>query len=92
MSDEPDEKLPRVAVVVKTADGRRLKPKCPMCGRVYWGKLIPPGAPEDVDVHPMIPARVGENIVGMDYQLWVCMNCGFLWHRTGAVGPRHEGK
>ena len=80
------EKSARSAVVVHTADGRRLKPECPMCQRTYWGKLVPPDVDPESVVEPVIPTRLKNgNTIGMAFQLWVCMNCGFLWHRTGAV-------
>jgi len=95
MGDEPDGGLPRVAVVIHTADGRRLKPPCPMCQRTYWGR-IGPGEykPGDRVVH-MLPARVNEAPAILEVQLWVCLNCGFLWHRTGSVDlspVSHEGE
>ncbi len=92
MADEKEDALPRAAVVVYTADGKRIKPACPMCGRVYWGKLYPPEVSHDTPVHPYIPVRVGNDgqQMGMAYQLWTCMNCGFLWHRTGGVEPKDE--
>ena len=88
MDDNDTDKKPRSAVVVKTADGRRLKPKCPMCGRTYWGKLVPPGVSEPEKVRPLIPAQVGDVTHGIEIQQWVCLNCGFLWHLTGATSPK----
>lgn len=84
--------LPRAAVVVHTDDGRRLKPSCPICGRVYWGKLVPLGVSPEHKVFPMIPARVADQVHGMEIQLWVCLNCGFLWQRTGAVELKKDVK
>jgi hypothetical protein len=92
MADEADKNLPRSAVVVYTDDGRRIKPACPMCHRVYWGKLVPPGVPADATVLPMIPARVGGDMHGMEVQQWVCLNCGYLWHMTGAVSAKAKPK
>jgi len=79
------EKPPRVAVVVKTRDGRRLKPECPVCGEVSWGKLVPQGIDDPEKVGTMILAEVGEKIMGMGVQLWLCANCGHIWFRSGTV-------
>ena len=78
----------RAAVVVNTADGRRLKPECPICKRVYWGKLVPPGTSPSQVIIPMIPARVADKMTAMEIQQWVCLNCGHLWHRTGGIEER----
>lgn len=88
MADET--KPPSAAVVIYTAGGDRIKPVCPMCGEITWGKLVPPGATSDDVVRPMIPAMVDGKLHGMDIQLWVCRNCGFLWLRTGATDPKKD--
>ena len=85
MVDNSDEELPRAAVVLHTADGRRLKPPCPMCDRTYWGRLVPPGYKEGDQLEYLLPAKQNESSISMGVQLWVCLNCGFLWHRTGGV-------
>ena len=85
MADKPDKGLPRAAVVLYTADGERIKPPCPMCSRTYWGRLAPPGYKEGDELVHSLPARVNKSDIMMGVQLWVCLNCGFLWHRTGGV-------
>jgi hypothetical protein len=92
MPDDAHKSPPRSAVVVHTDDGRRLKPACPMCQRVYWGKLVPPGVAPDATVLPTIPARIGDTMHGMEVDQWVCLNCGYLWHLTGAVSARAKAK
>ncbi len=94
MADQPDKELPRVAVVLHTADGERIKPPCPMCNRTYWGRLVAPNHKEGDEVVHMLPTRVKESIGYLGVQLWVCLNCGFIWHRTGGVDRtpvEHEG-
>ncbi len=85
MADNPDEEPPRAAVVLHTADGRRLKPACPMCDRIYWGRLVPQGFKPDDDISYNIAAQLNESPVLLGVQLWTCLNCGFLWHRTGGL-------
>ncbi len=88
MADTPEKDEPRIAVVIHAADGRRLKPKCPMCGRTYWGRLVPPGYEEGAKLINTLPVSVADQPVHMHVQLWTCLNCGFLWHRTGSVDQK----
>ena len=93
MADNPDKGLPRAAVVLHTADGERIKPPCPMCSRTYWGRLVPPGYKKGDEIAYKIQADMHDSQFMLGVQLWVCMNCGFLWHRTGSVDKtpvRHE--
>ena len=54
---------------------------------------MPSGYKKGDKVAYMIQTRMNESQVMMGVQLWVCLNCGFLWHRTGSVDKtpvRHE--
>ena len=55
-----------------------------MCNRTYWGRLAPRGYKEDDKLIHMLQARWKESTAILEVQLWVCLNCGFLWHRTGS--------
>ena len=91
MGDNPDEKLPRVAVVIHTPDDRRLKPPCPMCQRTFWGKLVPREYKKGATVVHELQAKMDGQPETLEVQLWACMNCGFLWHRTGSVDQKPVG-
>lgn len=80
-----EEKPPRSEVVVRTRDGRLLKPACPVCGEVSWGKLVPDKKDDPDKVETMILSRVGGKFIGMGIQVWHCTNCGHVWYRSGAV-------
>ena len=79
------QKPPRVAVVVHTADGRRLKPECPICQSVSWATPIPPGVDKAGFQH-VIAADLGKTLLTLPINRWLCMNCGFLWERMNIDG------
>ena len=87
-----EEKPPRSAVVVKTADGRRLKPECPVCGAVSWGKLVPREIDDPDQLETMILTKIAGQFQGIGVQVWACLNCGHIWHRTGAIEQKLDKK
>lgn len=90
-----DPKPSRSAVVVNAKDGRRLKPVCPICNAVSWLKPRvseeDAGSPVvDVDIQPVVTAMRGEELVSLPVQMFVCQNCGFVWHVAMNVDRSHE--
>ena len=81
-----DTNPPRAAVVIKTVDKQRIKPSCPMCGAVSWGTPVPANAPGE-KLQAVVTAISGESLQTHPVNLWVCMNCGFVWQRLIGVTP-----
>lgn len=78
-------------LVIHTADGRRIEQACPICQVSKWGELWPPGHDPGVPVVAILLAMVGETMdvpavnIGLEVQRLVCLNCGFVMHRTSGV-------
>jgi predicted RNA-binding Zn-ribbon protein involved in translation (DUF1610 family) len=90
MTDE--KKPPRSAIVINTAAGRRIKPPCPMCGAVFWmdPKPDPKMAPGRFQILIMAKAEGSENLMGLSTKIYVCGNCGFVWHIGMQENRQHK--
>lgn len=89
---ESETKLRRAAVVVNTTDGQRLKPACPICNAVSWARPRPnpeEGSPV-LDVQPVVTAMRGEELMSLPVQMFICQNCGFVWHVAMNVDRGHQ--
>ena len=63
-------KPPRTSIVVNTADGRRLKPECPICGAVSWA--MPELSPDDEaeNIQPVAMAQRGDKLLALPLDIF----------------------
>ena len=87
-----EKKTFRRAIVINTADGQRIKPPCPMCGAVSWMDPKPDTkkAPGRFQTFIMARAEGSEDLMGLSTKLYVCGNCGFVWHIGMHENRQHE--
>jgi len=90
MADE--KKTPRRAIVLNTADGRRIKPPCPMCGATHWldPKPDPKAVPGKFRLMIMAQAEDSSDLTGLEIKVHVCGNCGFVWQIGMPANRLHD--
>ena len=78
MADEPASAKGQIHdITVQTADGERIKPRCPICSARRWGV---PQAPNAENFQPVAMAMSKGGLLALPMYHFICGNCGFSWY------------
>lgn len=75
------------SILIHTINGRRIEVRCPVCAAANWGELLPRDYDPNVPIRAVLVALVGDENIGLEVLRHVCLNCGFVMHRSGVAPP-----